>query len=269
MTNHSSNQPQAADHLGSVKSYVIGFVTSIVLTLAAFYLVKNQVLDSTPLLVSILALAAIQMLVQMFFFLHLGRGPKPFYNIVFFAGTAGMIVLVVGASIFIMNSLYDHMSPEEATLRLAQDENIAAIGDKETGACQGNRANHEITIGTGVAVQHVHAERCDTLTIRSGDGMARELMFGTHDNPTSYGGHYELSLRSDRPKIITLNEIGDFSFHDSDNPALMGHFSVADNVGDSDEEDALEDSVDHDSHTNPARSDDPVHNHTIIHTEAH
>src|SRR5690606_8315956 len=105
---------------------------------------KNQVFPGNPLLVAILVLAVLQMFVQMFFFLHLGRGPKPFYNIVFFGATAGLIVVVVGASVFIMNSLYDHMSPEEATLRIAQDENIARVGERDTGACQGNRDNHEI-----------------------------------------------------------------------------------------------------------------------------
>lgn len=266
MSDHPDKQVQSTNHHGSVGSYVTGFALSILLTIIPFYMVKNQVLDSTPLLVAVLVLAAAQMLVQMFFFLHLGRGPKPFYNVVFFAATAGMIVLVVGASIFIMNSLYDHMSPEEATLRLAQDENIAAIGDKETGACQGNKANHEILIGSGIAVQKINAERCDTLTIRSGDGVARMLMFGTHDNPTSYGGHYELSLRSDRPKIITLNEIGDFSFHDGDNPALMGHFSVIEHEDEHGDVDTPDDSSDHQEHDG---GDDPIHDSSSVHTEGH
>lgn len=230
MTNHPNNNSSTSDNHGSAVSYVIGYILSLILTIVPYYMVKNQIIESSPLLVVVLGLAIAQMLVQMLLFLHLGRGPKPFYNIVFLAATSGMIMLVVGASIFIMNSLYGNMSPEEVTLRLAQDENIARIGDKETGACQGNKGNHVVIIGGGTGIQPIEANRCDTLTIKSGDGMAHELMFGTPDNPTSYGGHYDVAVRSDRAKIITLNEVGDFSFHDHDNPAIMGHFSVIDDA---------------------------------------
>lgn len=226
MANHSDSNTAENSNYGSVSSYVAGFLLSILLTVVPYYMVKNQIIESSPLLIVVLGLAVAQMLVQMLFFLHIGRGPKPLYNIVFLTGTAGMIVLVVGAGIFIMNSLYDHMSPEEVTLRLAQDENIAKISGKETGACQGNKGNHEVIVGGGTGIQPIEANRCDTLTIKSGDGVEHELRFGSPNNPVSYGGHYELPVRSDRAKIITLNEVGEFSFYDLDNPAIMGHFSV-------------------------------------------
>lgn len=226
MTNHSENNTPASSHHGSVSSYVTGFILSILLTIIPYFMVKNQVAGSTALLIAVLGLAIVQMFVQMFFFLHLGRGPKPFYNIVFFAATSGMIVLVVGASILIMNNLYSHMSPEEITLRLAQDENIAAIGDKKTGACQGNRANHEILVGDLANMPYIEANRCDTLTFKSGDNVAHELQFGTYDEPASYGGLEGIFVRTDRAKIITLNETGTFSYHDRNDPTVVGSFSV-------------------------------------------
>lgn len=226
MTDHSDKNTSNTGHHGSVASYVIGFVASLLLTVIPYYLVKNQVIDSSPLLVAVLILAVVQMFVQMFFFLHLGRGPKPFYNIVFFAATSGMIILVVGASILIMNNLYHNMSPEETALHLAQEENIAQVSGRETGACQGNKDDHVVVIGENIDARHIKASRCDTLTIKSGDGLAHELMFGSYDNPTSYGGVRELFVRNDRAKIITLNETGDFSFHDHNNPSIMSFFTV-------------------------------------------
>lgn len=212
---------------GSTTSYIIGFALSLILTIIPYYMVTRQIASGTTLLLIILGIAITQMLIQIFFFLHLGRGPKPLYNVVFFAGTAGLIVLVIGASLLIMNNLYRTMSPDEVTLRLAQDENIAEVGGRQTGACQGNNANHIVTISsTAITPLHTTAKRCDTITFKSDDSMSYMLMFGSDNTPSSYGGLDEISVRSSRSEIVMLNETGDFSFHDHMNPSLVGHFSV-------------------------------------------
>src|SRR4051812_4722311 len=100
---------------GSITSYVIGFVLSLVLTIIPYYMVTRHVISGSALLLAILGIGIAQMLVQILFFLHLGRGPKPFYNVVFFVATAGMITMVIGASIIIMNNLYHNISPQEVT----------------------------------------------------------------------------------------------------------------------------------------------------------
>jgi len=226
MENQQESSTKTNEH-GSLRSYIIGFVLSLVLTIIPYYMVTRGNGTGRTLLLLILGLAIVQMFVQIFFFLHLGRGPKPLYNIVFFAGTAGLIVMVIGASLLIMDNLYRNMSPAEVTTRLAQDENIAELGGQPTGACQGNKDNHVVMISsTGVTPSHIDAGHCDTLTIKSSDGASYELMFGAHDAPISYGGLYEVPVRSDRAKIITLNEIGTFSFHDATQHDITGSFTV-------------------------------------------
>ena len=220
-----NNPPK--EHTGSIQSYVIGFSLSLILTIIAYFMVRMQLLINQQLLLAILGLAVLQMFVQIFFFLHLGRGPKPFYNVIFFFGTAGMIVLVVGASLIIMDNLYRNMSPREVTTRLAQNENIDELNGKPTGACQGNKDNHLVTIGGAtVKPQLIEAKRCDTLTFVSGDGQGYMLLFGPHEAPVSYGGLDAVSVRSDRSKIITLNEVGVFTYHDHANSNVTGTFSV-------------------------------------------
>lgn len=227
MAEHLKNDTTEKSEHGSISSYVIGFVLSLVLTIVPYYLVTRDVISGTTLLLAVLGLAILQMLVQVFFFLHLGRGPKPLYNVVFFVATASFIVLVIGASLLIMDNLYRNMSPQEVTMRLAQDENIAEVGGQPTGACQGNNANHLVTInGNQVLPQHIEAKRCDTLTFSVEDGADRMIMFGPHDDPVSYGGMYDVIVRSDRSEIITLNEIGTFSFHDHSNVTTAGSFTV-------------------------------------------
>lgn len=213
---------------GTTRSYVIGFILSLIFTIIPYYLVVNKVLAGNMLLAIIMGIAVVQMFIQIFFFLHLGRGPKPFYNVVFFFATAGIIVLVVGASLFIMNNLYRNMSAEEVIRRFAQREGIAQVGGAETGACQENKANHIITISdSAVSPTEVQAKRCDTLTFINDDTKYREITFGQHLEHVSYGGEDYVVLDDGRPETITLNESGAFTFHDHREPSVAGRFLVA------------------------------------------
>lgn len=213
---------------GTLHSYVVGFVLSVILTLVPYFLVVNHVLDGTRLLVTILGIAVLQMIVQIVFFLHLGRGPKPFYNVVFFFATAGLIVIVIGASLLIMDNLYRNMSPEELVLKQAQEEGIAQISGRQTGACQGNKDSHVVKIKDGIVTPgYVNADRCDTLTFVNEDSEERKVAFGLPPAKESYGGEHEILLQPDEPETITLNQPGDFIFYDDLNPMLTGGFSVS------------------------------------------
>jgi cytochrome o ubiquinol oxidase operon protein cyoD len=213
---------------GTTRSYVIGFILSLIFTIIPYYLVVNKVLMGSTLMAVILGIAVLQMFIQIFFFLHLGRGPKPFYNVIFFFATAGLIVMVVGASILIMNSLYRNMSPEEVTTRLSQEEGIAQIGGKKTGACQVTRASHLVTVSAGTVSPVVtDAQLCDSLTFINEDDKPLQIAFGSHPQDESYGGVYEITVRKGRPETITLNEAGAFEFHDHLGSPTAGYFSVS------------------------------------------
>ena len=84
-----SHKPTPKSEHGTTRSYVIGFVLSLIFTVIPYYLVTNKTIAGSALLATILGIAVLQMFIQIFFFLHLGRGPKPFYNVVFFFATAG------------------------------------------------------------------------------------------------------------------------------------------------------------------------------------
>ncbi len=222
---HSTHGHPKGEH-GTTKSYIIGFVLSLVFTAIPYYMVVNKSVSGTALLVTILGFAVLQMLIQIFFFLHLGRGPKPLYNVVFFASTVGIILVVVGGSIFIMRNLH-YMTPAEATKKLVQDESIYQIGGAMTGACQGARANHQVTIVNGrVSPAHTDAQLCDTLTFINEDSTEREITFGTHPQHGSYAGETELTLRNGRNKTITLNQTGSYQFHDHLDAEVAGDFTV-------------------------------------------
>lgn len=212
---------------GSIHSYIVGFLLSLVFTFIPYYMVVNKTVSGTPLLVTILGIAVLQMIIQIVFFLHLGRGPKPLYNISFFVSTVGIILVVVGGSIFIMNNLQYNMSPTEVTLKLIEKEGIYQIYGAKTGACQGVNRKHIVTISNGkISPFYTEARLCDTLTFLNEDDEVRNITFGTHPQHASYAGETELSVRKGRGKTITLNQEGKYQFHDHDDPDVAGEFTV-------------------------------------------
>jgi cytochrome o ubiquinol oxidase operon protein cyoD len=228
MNTESHTSPSKKREHGTALSYVVGFILSLIFTIIPYYMVVNESAAGNPLLITILGFAVLQMFIQIFFFLHLGRGPKPLYNVIFFFATAGTIVVVIGASLFIMDNLYRNMAPGEVILRQAQKEGIAQVGGQATGACTENKRNHTVSINKGVVTpSYVEARRCDTLTFINNDNQAREMAFGAHPNHDSYGGETEVALPKGKPETITLNQAGEYMFHDHLDPATSGSFSVA------------------------------------------
>lgn len=96
------HQENHGDNHGSLKSYVIGFLLSIVLTIIPLVLVMNQMLGKTALVITIMVMAILQFIVQLYFFMHIKEGEKPRYNL--HALILGIVIIftIVAGSIWIM-----------------------------------------------------------------------------------------------------------------------------------------------------------------------
>lgn len=96
---HDKNDQHAH---GSLKSYVIGFVLSIILTLIPLVLVLNNVVEGSVAKLVLLVTAFLQFAVQLVFFMHLREEKKPRYN--FMSLVLGVLIAltIVGGSIWIM-----------------------------------------------------------------------------------------------------------------------------------------------------------------------
>ncbi len=221
-TNHAHLEHKTAE------SYVVGFILSLIFTFIPYYMVVNKTVTGSALLYTILGFGVLQMLVQIIFFLHLGRGPKPFYNVGFYVATVGAIIVVVGGSVVIINNLHYNMSVPDQTKKLIADEGIYQIGGEKTGACQGQHNNYKVVIKNGqVTPLHTLANQCDTLTFINEDRAPREITFGTHPHHAAYAGDDELPVLKGRNKTITLSELGTFQFHDHLQAETAGDFTVA------------------------------------------
>lgn len=213
---------------GTLGAYVTGFLLSLVFTFIPYYMVVNQTVSGNALLATILAFGVLQMIVQVTFFLHLGRGPKPNWNLFFFISTVGIILVVVGGSIMIIDNLKYNMSPSDQKKKLVSHEGIHEIDGVKTGACKGQYPTHKVTIKDGqVTPLHTVAKRCDTLMFINEDETPREITFGTHPNHGAYAGEDELLLKKGRNKSITLSESGTYQFHDHFDEKTAGDFFVA------------------------------------------
>jgi len=96
----------------TLKSYAIGFALSVVLTLAAFFIVLYPAyfhMGYGAIVPSIIILAIIQLLVQLIFFMHLANETGPRWKLAVLISTVGIVLIVVVGSIWIMNHLNYNM----------------------------------------------------------------------------------------------------------------------------------------------------------------
>lgn len=95
----------------SCKPVVLGFILSLILTLAAYRIVTHHHLSSFVLVSSVVVLGCIQALTQLVFYLHLGLESKPRWNIMMFWFTVLVIIVLVGGSLWIMKNLDYNLMP--------------------------------------------------------------------------------------------------------------------------------------------------------------
>ena len=102
------------DSHGSVTSYSIGFVLSVVLTLVAYLAVTQQWAAGWALIFVLAGLAIVQLFVQLIFFLHLGQESRPRWNLSVLVFAAMIVFIIVFGSLWIMKSLsYNHDQGQE------------------------------------------------------------------------------------------------------------------------------------------------------------
>ena len=105
---HDVSSATGASH-GSVKSYTIGFILSIILTVIPYFVVVNHMLPVEGIAITVLVLAVGQLFIQLVFFLHLSRSSEQRWNLITFLFTALILLILVIATIWIMWNLNYNM----------------------------------------------------------------------------------------------------------------------------------------------------------------
>lgn len=96
-------------------NYLVGFAVSLLLTVSAYSLVMDGPLYGLVLWVVLGVLAIVQLIVQLYFFLHLGDVEARLQRLAF-GFMVVILIIIVGGTLWIMNNLNYNMmylSPQE------------------------------------------------------------------------------------------------------------------------------------------------------------
>jgi cytochrome o ubiquinol oxidase operon protein cyoD len=100
----------------SLKGYMVGFVLSVILTAIPFAMVMHQGFARETIIAAIAVMAVVQVVVHVFYFLHLDASIEERWNVAAFVFTILITVLVVIGSIWIMyhavSNMEHHMGSE-------------------------------------------------------------------------------------------------------------------------------------------------------------
>ncbi|MBC7414182.1 MAG: cytochrome o ubiquinol oxidase subunit IV [Herminiimonas sp.] len=96
----------------TLKGYATGFVLAVLLTAIPFWLVMGKMFDksSTTALV-ILAIAAVQIVVHMVYFLHMNSKAEGGWSMLALIFTVMLVVIMLSGSIWVMYHLNSNMMP--------------------------------------------------------------------------------------------------------------------------------------------------------------
>ncbi len=89
-----------------------GFITSILLTLIAYFIIVDPEyfnFDNATAIKVIFVLALMQALVQLIFFINVWKEKGIRWNLIIFISTVGIMFIVIFFSIWIMNHLNENM----------------------------------------------------------------------------------------------------------------------------------------------------------------
>jgi len=95
----------------SVKPLIVGFVASIILIFAGYYLATDHFISADTMLLSLFGIAVVQSLIQLVYFLHLRMEKKPRWGYIIFLFLLLLLVVIVGGSMWIMINLNYNLMP--------------------------------------------------------------------------------------------------------------------------------------------------------------
>jgi cytochrome o ubiquinol oxidase subunit IV len=108
---HAHSHGHDAGH-GTLRTYMIGFVASIILTAIPFWLVMGGVFESKLLTAFfVMGLGAIQIVVHMIFFLHMNPRSEGGWTLMALIFTLVIVGIALAGSLWVMHHLNANMMP--------------------------------------------------------------------------------------------------------------------------------------------------------------
>jgi cytochrome o ubiquinol oxidase operon protein cyoD len=109
MSTHAQHGAQASSGHATVSSYLVGFVLSAILTIIPFWLVMTGVLPKGTTVLIIALMAAAQVIVQLYFFLHMDSSPSQRWSLMSFVFTAIILAIILVGSLWVIHNMHANM----------------------------------------------------------------------------------------------------------------------------------------------------------------
>ncbi|HLH10752.1 MAG TPA: cytochrome o ubiquinol oxidase subunit IV [Methylovirgula sp.] len=103
--------PSEATPHATVRSYVTGFVLSVVLTAIPFVLVMSGLAPAATTVPICVALGVAQIVVHLVYFLHMNTSSSQTWNTAAFVFTFVIVAILVGGSLWVMYHMDMNMMP--------------------------------------------------------------------------------------------------------------------------------------------------------------
>lgn len=108
---HGHDHGHEAAH-GTFKSYMTGFILSVILTAIPFWLVMAKVIPDPAVTGAIvMILGAIQIVVHMIYFLHMNTRSEGGWNMMALIFTIVIVIIALSGSLWVMHHLNANMMP--------------------------------------------------------------------------------------------------------------------------------------------------------------
>jgi len=108
---HGHGHDDGRDH-GSFKSYMTGFILSVILTAIPFWLVMTGTIENKNWTIAIVvAFAVVQIVVHMIYFLHMNFRSEGGWSMLAMVFTLILVVITLAGSLWVMYHLNTNMMP--------------------------------------------------------------------------------------------------------------------------------------------------------------
>ena len=109
---HAHSHPGDAAGHGSLKSYMTGFILSVILTAIPFWLVMSGALDSKLLTaVLVMGIGVVQIVVHVIYFLHMNARSEGGWTLMALIFTLVIVGIALAGSLWVMHHLNANMMP--------------------------------------------------------------------------------------------------------------------------------------------------------------
>ncbi|WP_129777978.1 cytochrome o ubiquinol oxidase subunit IV [Peristeroidobacter soli] len=112
-SDHEAGLVHGEEPHGTLKEYLTGFILSVILTAIPFYLLMGEVSWSKQTIaLTIVVLAAVQMVVHMVYFLHMTPKSEDGWTLTSLVFTLILVVITLAGSLWVMYHMDTNMMPK-------------------------------------------------------------------------------------------------------------------------------------------------------------